>query len=83
MRRNPDFLGLIRFSRKINSHSWEFSIDRLVSVGQYLLATGHPRHVVTTIDKSIAIRANAYESMEESSNDIRHKPTVLVEIGGT
>jgi hypothetical protein len=25
------------------------------------------------------MRANAYESMEESSNDIRHKPTVLVE----
>ena len=48
--------------------SW---LDRLFS------ATGHLRHVVTTIDKPVAIRVDAYESVEEICSDIRHKSTVL------
>ena len=59
-------------------HLQEVTIDRLVSDGQNLSATGHLGHVVTTTDKSLAIRASAYESIEESSSDIRHKTTVLV-----
>ena len=60
-----------------------FFVDKLVLVGHTIFATGHLRYVVTTIDKPIAIRANAYESLEESSNDIRRKSAVLVEIGRT
>ncbi len=56
-------------------------VDKLVLVGHTIFVTVHLRYVVTTIDKPIAIRAN--ESMEEISNDIRHKTTVLVEIGRT
>lgn len=39
-----------------------------------ILATGHRRHVVTTIDKPVVIRVDAYEFVEEICNDIRHKP---------
>jgi hypothetical protein len=39
-------------------------VDKLVLVGHTIFATGQLRYVVTTIDKSLAIRANAYESLK-------------------
>jgi len=65
------------------SHIWEYFLDKLVLIGHTIFATGHLRHLVTTIDKSIAMRANAYDSMDEKSDEIRHKTTVLVEIWRT
>ena len=62
------------------SHLWEISVDILVLVGQTIFGTGHLRQVVTTIDKAIGIRANAYKSMEEIGNDIRQNPAVSVVI---
>ena len=47
-----------------------FFVDKFVLVGHTIFATGHLKYVVTTIDKPIAIRANAYESMKEISNAI-------------
>ena len=41
-----------------------FSVDRLVLAGHTIYATGHLGHIVIAIDKSIAILANAYESMK-------------------
>ncbi len=76
--KNPCFQAQFSVSLTIFLIYGNIFIDRLVSDGQNLPATGHPRHVVTAIDKPIAIRANAYESMEESSNDIRHKPIFLI-----
>ena len=58
------------------SHLWDFFVDRLVFLRHTIFGTGHLRYVVTTIDKSIVIRANAYEFMEESSDDIKHKSAV-------
>ena len=66
------------FLERIIIHE-NFSIDKLVLLVQTIFATGHLRHVVTAIDKYLAIRANAYESMEERSNDIKHKSAVLVD----
>jgi hypothetical protein len=66
-----------------NSHKWEFFLDKLVLIGHTIFATGHLRHFVTTIDKSIAMRANDYDYMDEKSDEIRHKTTVLVEIWRT
>ena len=57
----------------------EILVDGLVSVGQTIFATGHLRHAVTIIDKPVATRADAYESVEEICNDIRRKSTVSVE----
>ena len=62
------------------SHLWEISVDKLVLAGHTIFGTGHQGHVITTIDKSIAICADAFESMEEIGNDIRQKPAVLVVI---
>ena len=46
---------------------------------QTIFAIGEQRYIVTPIDKSLAIRVDATESIEESSNDIRNEPTVQVE----
>ena len=74
---NRAFRGLFVVPEKLILRT--FLVDKHVLVGHTIFAIGQLRYVVTAIDKFLAIRANAFESIREILNDIMYATAVSVE----
>ena len=72
-----DFHSVFLFLK--SSRLFKIPLDKLVLVEQTIFAIGQLRQVVITIEKPLAIHANAFESIEEIRNDIKNTTSVSVE----